>query len=279
MNITAGVGIVVSPRRTLAMRAARLGGAAIIAAAVAGCASDNITTGSVNPSAKPIAQMNKEELRGAMASYRQRYEQNPQDKRTAIAYASILGMNGYSEQAVAVMRKAAIIHSEDREVLAAFGKALAGAGDFTAALDAIQRAQDPTQPDWRLLSAEGAIYDQTGRPEQARIRYRKALDLAPNEPSVLSNLAMSLMLEGELDQAEQHLRTAVKQPGADSRVRQNLALVVGLQGRFAEAEAIARRELSPQQAQANVAYLRDMLSQQNAWGRIKQEDRAQTATN
>jgi len=36
--------------------------------------------------------------------------------------------------------------------------------------------------------------------------------------------------------------------------------VVGLQGRFAEAEEIARADLPPDQAAANVAYLRQMLA-------------------
>ena len=46
-------------------------------------------------------------------------------------------------------------------------------------------------------------------------------------------------------------------------MRQNLALVIGLQGRFQEAETIARGDLSPSEAAANVAYLRQMLAQQN----------------
>jgi Flp pilus assembly protein TadD len=65
------------------------------------------------------------------------------------------------------------------------------------------------------------------------------------------------------------MRSAVQQPGADSRVRQNLALVVGLQGRFEEAEKIASAELPPDEAVANVAYLRQMISQQNAWSQLK----------
>ncbi len=109
--------------------------------------------------------------------------------------------------------------------------------------------------------------------------YRKALDLKPNEPSVLSNLGMSYVLEGDLRTAETYMRSASEQPGADSRVRQNLALVVGLQGRFDEAEQIASQELSPEQAQANVAYLRSMLSQQNAWKQLKDSDKKKTNTN
>ena len=68
----------------------------------------------------------------------------------------------------------------------------------------------------------------------------------------------------DLVRAEMTLRKAVSRTGAEPRVRQNLALVVGLQGRFAEAEAIARADLPPEEAAANVAYLQQMLSQQDA---------------
>jgi Flp pilus assembly protein TadD len=84
---------------------------------------------------------------------------------------------------------------------------------------------------------------------------------------------MSYVLQGDLKTAETYMRSASQQPGADSRVRQNLALVVGLQGRLDEAEQIASHELSPDQAKANVAYLRGMLAQQNAWSQLKDEDK------
>jgi Flp pilus assembly protein TadD len=138
----------------------------------------------------------------------------------------------------------------------------------------VRRAQTPEYPDWRLISAEAAILDQLGETDQARRLYRRALDMAPEEPSVLSNLGMSYLLEGDLRAAEQYMRSAAGQPGADSRVRQNLALVVGLQGRFDEAEEIARRELSPEQARENVAYLRSMLSQDNAWNQLEEDERS-----
>jgi Flp pilus assembly protein TadD len=52
-------------------------------------------------------------------------------------------------------------------------------------------------------------------------------------------------------------------------VRQNLALVIGLQGRFDEARAIYAAELPPDQVEANMAYVRSMLTQQNRWNAIK----------
>ncbi|MBN9074480.1 MAG: tetratricopeptide repeat protein [Rhizobiales bacterium] len=253
---------------------------ATTAIALAGCANDRMTTGSINRSAsKPVDQMSAPELANAANSLGKAYAKNPTDKAIGLQYASVLQMNGRDDQSLAVMRRLAIAHSNDREVLAAYGKALAGAGELKPALDAVRRAQTPEYPDWKLQSAEAAILDQLGQYDEARVLYRKALELKPNEPSVLSNLGLSYLLQGDLRTAETYLRSASEQPGADSRVRQNLALCVGLQGRFDEAEKIASHELSPDQAQANVAYLRSMLSQQNAWKQLKDEDKKKTATN
>ncbi|MCV0395021.1 MAG: tetratricopeptide repeat protein [Rhizobiaceae bacterium] len=244
------------------------------AVAVSGCANKQLTTGSINRSGgEPISQMSSGELGAATERLGQAYAKDPKNIPAAMSYASALGMSGRNDQALAVMRKLTIDHPKERQVLSAYGKALASVGEFEPALDAVRRAQTPEYPDWKLVSAEGAILDQMGERDQARVLFRKALDLRPNEPSILSNLGMSYLLEGDLKTAEIHMRKASEQPGADSRVRQNLALVVGLQGRFEEAERIASAELSPDQAQANVQYLRQMLSQQNAWQQLSDEEK------
>ena len=99
----------------------------------------------------------------------------------------------------------------------------------------------------------------------------------PGEPSVLSNLGMSYMLTKELPKAEEALRQAMASPKASSKVRQNLGLVVGLQGRFADAEQIVKADLPPDEAAANVAYLREMLKGQDK-NRDKDNSRPGRAT-
>jgi Flp pilus assembly protein TadD len=248
--------------------------------ALGGCSTtskDRMTTGSIPKLDRPVEQMDTNELRAAIDRVGRAYEKNPRDPVNGVNYANLLRMNGRDAQALAVMQQVAIANPSDRNVLAAYGKAQAAAGQLQQALDTIGRAQTPDRPDWRLISAEGAILDQMGKPSDARQRYRDALDIQPNEPSILSNLGMSYLLTGDLRTAETYLRSAAGQPSADSRVRQNLALVVGLQGRFPEAEQIARRELSPQQADANVAYLRGMLSQQNSWQKLAAKDTTSSA--
>lgn len=255
----------------------------VAATALAGCSTTKdktLTTGSIPKMTKPVESMTAPELASAAERIGSAYERNPKDRNTGLAYANILMMTGRNTQALAVMQQVAIANPADREVLAAFGKAQAAAGQLEQALATIGRAQTPDRPDWRLYSAEGAVLDQLGRSQEARDRYRMALDINPNEPTILSNLGMSYLLSGDLKTAETYLRSGSQQPGADSRVRQNLALVVGLQGRFQDAEQIARQELDPQQADANVAYLRSMLQQQNSWKQLaSKENKSDNNTN
>lgn len=264
------------PLRRIAATAAAVALAALVAGCAAGTSRE--TTGSIKKSSgQRIDSMTQTQLNSAAQDLGYAYTKDTKNRDTALRYANVLQMQGNSDQALAVMRKLVIDHPADRAVLAAYGKALASAGELEPALDAVRRAQTPEYPDWKLVSAEAAILDQLGQTDPARELYRKALDLKPNEPSVLSNLGMSYVLGGDLRTAETYLRNASEQAGADSRVRQNLALVVGLQGRFEEAREIASRELSPEQAEANMAYLRQMMAQQNAWNQIKAEDKKSKA--
>src|SRR5215468_9814013 len=201
--------------------------------------------------------------RRSAESWGERYQANPSDPEAAINYAAALRGNGQRSQAVAVLEQASIANPKHMGVLGAYGRALADCCNDKQALDVLGRAHTPDQPDWRILSVQGAVLDQMGRHEEARNYYATALRLTPDEPSVLSNLGLSYALSKDLKQAEATLRRASADGRIDPRVRQNLALVVGLQGRFAEAETIARADLPPDLAAANVAYLRQMLAQQN----------------
>lgn len=251
--------------------------AAIVALALlASCSTRGDTTGSIPRTNKPLEQMTQTELASVTRSIGMTYEKNPKDRNAGLQYATVLRMTGKSAQALAVMRQVAILYPSDREVLATYGKAQAAAGELEQALGTIARAQTPDRPDWKLKSAEGAILDQLGRSDAARAAYRDALDIKPNEPSVLSNLGMSYLLSRDLKTAETYMRSAITQPGADSRVRQNLALVVGLQGRFQEAESIARQELTSEQAEANMSYLKAMLAQDSNWQKLSSNDDGNT---
>jgi Flp pilus assembly protein TadD len=192
--------------------------------------------------------------------YGERFRADPKDAEAALAYGKALRAEGQRDQAVAVLEKASIANPGNRALLAGYGRALADNGDFQQAFDVLSRAHSPDNPDWRILSAQGAVLDQLGRYDEARQYYESAMKIAPDEPSVLSNLGLSYLLSKDLPKAEETLRRANSRPDADPRVRINLAFVVGLEGRVAEAESIVKAGRPPEEAAANVAYLRRLLA-------------------
>ncbi len=233
--------------------------AALLSLTLAGCQTAGLSdiTGALGGGAETRAAADP--VRAAAVAG-ERYRANPKNADAAMRYGQALRKTGQRAQAVAVLEQATLIHPANRQLLGLYGKALVDNGEYQKAFDILGRAHTPADPDWRILSVQGTALDQLGRHDEARQYYASALKIMPEEPSVLSNLGMSYVLTKELAQAEQVLRRAYARPGAGSRVRQNLALVVGLQGRFAEAESIVKADLPPDEAAANVAYLKEMLN-------------------
>lgn len=239
---------------------------AIIAAGLGGCQTAGMPdiTGALGARAEARSDSRPDaDPRRAVEVLGERYRANPKDADVAFRYGQALRANGQRQQAVAVLEQATIVHAGNKTLLAGYGRALADNGNFQQAFDVLSRAHNPDSPDWRILSVQGTTLDQLGRHDEARRYYATALKIAPEEPSVLSNLGMSYVLTKDLPKAEETLRRAYGNPGADARVRQNLALVVGLQGRFGEAETIVKADLPPDEAAANVAYLKDMLKRKD----------------
>ena len=233
---------------------------AIIAVGLGGCQTTSDITGSIASKGAPSPDADP---RRAVEVYGERYRANPKDADAALAYGQALRATGQREQAAAVLEQATLANPGNKALLAAYGRALADNGNFQAAFDVLSRAHTPDNPDWRILSVQGTALDQLGRHDEARSYYASALKIVPGEPSVLSNLGLSYMLSKDLPKAEETLRQAYASGRADARVRQNLGLVVGLQGRFAEAENIVKADLPPDEAAANVAYLKQMLNRKD----------------
>jgi Flp pilus assembly protein TadD len=236
---------------------------ALLAASLGGCQTLSDLTGSITSKAEASPNPGSgsdADPRRAAEVYGERYRANPKDADAALRYGQALRATGQRSQAVAVFEQATIAHTGNKALLAGYGRALADNGNFQRAFDVLTRAHSPDNPDWRILSVQGTALDQLGRHDEARRYYASALQIVPEEPSVLSNLGMSYVLSRDLPKAEETLRRAYGNPRADARVRQNLGLVVGLQGRFAEAETIVKADLPAEEAAANVAYLKQMLA-------------------
>lgn len=199
----------------------------------------------------------------------QRYRANPNDKATVIAYAAALRTAGQPGQAVSVIEAAMAKTPDDTDLKVNYAKSLSAVGRYSQALTVITDAIRPDAPSWDALLVKGAILDQLGQHEAARLTYGQAQLIAPNQPSIEADIGLSYAMTNDLKSAEAHLRKAASMPGSTSKIRQNLALIVGLEGNFEEAQRLFAAELPPDQVAANMAYIKNMLAQQNRWAAIK----------
>ena len=237
--------------------------AGVAALALSACATNRAPLGDADYSS-----LSATENRANLAQLTARYKADPRDRTVAIHYAAALRAAGQPQQAIAALEQAMAAYPGDVAVSVAYAKALTAAGRFAQSLGVLDNVIRPDAPDWNALLVKGATLDQMGRNGEARALYAQAQVIAPGEASIETNLGLSYAMTEDLPQAEQHLRRAVQMRGATSKTRQNLALIVGLQGRFDEARALYGAELPPEQVEANMAYIRSLLSQQNRWNRI-----------
>ena len=199
-----------------------------------------------------------------MQAWGERYRANPRDPEAAVNYAQALRGIGQRAQAVAVLEQASIHNAGNMELAGAYGRALADVGKHEQALQVLNRAHTPDRPDWRILNVQG-VGARPARPAPggAKPLRHRAADHAGGAGGAVQSRTVLRAVE-EFAGGGGDAQARVRRPQHRSARAANLALVVGLQGRFAEAEAIARADLPPDQAAANVAYLRQMLAQQNA---------------
>ena len=183
-------------------------------------------------------------------------EIDPRDPEATLGLAQALRTLGSFDDAAVIVDRYLMANADDLECLLELARIHIARGQGFYAVAPARHALALAPRDWRAPSLLGVAYEQASRDEEALAAHRQAQALAPNNPSVISNLAMYLAGHGDAAQAESLLRAAAVMPGATAQVRQNLALVLGLQGRLDEAEKIAREDLPPEVVANNMAYLR-----------------------
>jgi Flp pilus assembly protein TadD len=196
--------------------------------------------------------------------------------------------SGDVPNAVSLYRRAASINGASPAPFVAIGNSLLDMGSVDEAIVAFNSALERTPRDPEALRGLARAYLRTGRPElagqplgvafedtpndpkllqligvaddyldqhgEAQARYHRGLELAPADPGLTVNLALSLALTGDYDQAIARLRPIAAAPSSTPRERQTLALIYGLKGDRRAAEQLGRLDLEPSVVQHNLAY-------------------------
>ena len=183
-------------------------------------------------------------------------EIDPRDNFAGVRLAASLRSLGRNEEAASAAEQVLVVDPANRDAMLESARAHLAAGQGFYAIAPLDKLRSLDPKDWRYVSLMGVAYEQVSRNAEAETAWRQALQMSPDNPAILSNLAMHYAARGESSEAERLLRQAAAQPGANLQVRQNLALILGLEGKLSEAEQLERQDLPPELAEANMTYLR-----------------------
>jgi len=181
-------------------------------------------------------------------------ELNPMDPVAGVKAAQAMRELGRYEEAADMAQRVLLVQPANVEAMLEVGRGHIARGQAFYGVSALERARDANPRDWRAWSLLGTAYEQVRRSQDAQSAWAQALALSPDNPDVLTNMAISAMTRGDTAAAEPLLRRAAAQPGASLKVRLNLAMALGLNGKMDEAEQMMRRDLPPDAADRNRAW-------------------------
>lgn len=140
--------------------------------------------------------------------------------------------------------------------------------DYHQALEEIDSAIELDGSNWKHYSLRGVISNKLNYPFEAEASYGKALELSPNNPTVLNNLAASKIANGQYDDAEFFITKAIDHPEASMQVYRTYAKILTLKGDRAQAEAFLQAKLG-NQSDVNmiVNSVKTQVSRPVMWGR------------
>lgn len=221
--------------------------------------SDISTSPSGAKSASEVAAPAQTELQKATTYWGKKVAENPGDARAVVNYAKNLKAMGAKRDAMMALQQAHSANPNDRELNSEYGRLALEHDQLQLAEKLLEQADNPAQPDWRVVSARGTVLAKQGKHGQAISMYERALEISPGQPSVLNNLAMAHAMTGQANKAEGLLRQASAKADADPRVQQNLALVLGLNGKHDEAKVMGADNLPPDASSHNADMVRQMV--------------------
>jgi Flp pilus assembly protein TadD len=244
----------------------RLLGTVAVCFAAAGCALSANTAPTeekkvdVEPTLRQAAMISERTANYSEAAqhYAALHSRHPEDKTITLALARNLRFSGKPQQAIAVINSTTANQTLDAITLLELGKDYLAADQLNLAKPTLERAKAAAPLNWEILSSLGVVYDYDDQYQQAQQQYDAALFIDPDNPVVLNNKALSLAQAGKLDEAVDTMQQAVNQPSANAQTRQNLALLMALKGDAAAAERLARKDLPPAVAEANIEYYKSL---------------------
>ena len=119
-------------------------------------------------------------------------------------------------------------------LLAGAGRAALRLGSLERAAALLSEATSRGSDDWRAWNALGVVRDRQRQWPASELAYARALQLAPDQASILNNHAYSLLVQGRAAEAVPIFERAALLDPQSAEVRNNLELARALTGQYDE---------------------------------------------
>ena len=234
------------------MKAVSLPAIVLLLLAVAACTQprgDGGTSSLSGESTQRVAQAAVESGDLAMAEqlYAQASAASPSDAAAQLRYADILMRRGRTNEARELLRTHLQTVSDPLQLHDGLGSIYVLTGDPAHAIPEFDAVLAGKPNDVRALVNKAIALDLLGRHSDAQILYRQSLALVPDDPAVINDLALSMLLAGRPQEAEQVAAPLRSQPDIAPRIRAGLGVVLAANGDVAGARALAGAQASEEQ--------------------------------
>ena len=157
-----------------------------------------------------------------------------------VGRADALLAAGSEDRALGVLQELAETHSDAGHVHMALGDLLRRMKRYEEAVNAytaaIELTPQPTRNNWPLFYMRGMSYERSGVWHLAEADFRRALELRPDQPSVLNYLGYSLVeMNLKLDEAKAMIVKAASERPNDGYIVDSLGWVLFKQDSFEQA--------------------------------------------
>lgn len=178
----------------------------------------------------------------AVQAYRDALRQQPQHiEALRNLAAELIHFPEQLDEAVALLQRALAIAPKDLRALTLLGIVQRKRGALDEAEAALRIAADSPAADAAVFAEWAGVLQDLERRQDAIVAFRRALELRPDYPDVLVNLALLLAVDLQSEEAESLCRRALQLQPEMSAAWNALAPLLHESGRFDEGFAASRR--------------------------------------
>ena len=172
------------------------------------------------------------------------YRKIPQDSPiyhvAEMGRAETLRKSGNVDGAIEALSQLARTHADISDVHTSLGNVLRREEQFEAAIDAYDKAialfETPERSQWFTVYGRAIAYERLDLWDPAEADFRRALELAPNQPQVLNYLGYSMVEKRiNLKEAQEMIETAVDLSPDSGYIIDSLGWVLFRLGKYSEA--------------------------------------------